>query len=88
MWTILKSATDFLSRSVFNASNIFGINLKKNIIVKPKPSALPALPRRAFRRDVARQDWNSGVFFGMTKKTSYCTALTENPLNRLLWLAG
>ena len=23
--------------------------------------------------------WNSGIFFGMTKKTSYCTALTENP---------
>ena len=28
--------------------------------------------------------WNSGIFFGKTKKTSYCTALTEKPLNRLL----
>lgn len=32
--------------------------------------------------------WNSGIFFGKTKKTSYCTALTENPLNRLFVLAG
>ena len=32
--------------------------------------------------------WNSGIFFGMTKKTSYCTALTEQPENRLRPLAG
>ena len=32
--------------------------------------------------------WNSGIFFGMTKKTSYCTALTEKPSNRLSLPAG